>query len=674
MVKQIIKQAGLVSTMGLAALGAAYVTAPAANADYRSDFINKVAQPVREISRQYNLYGSVMMAQATLESGWGQSALAIEANNYFGIKGTYNGQSVTMRTAEYDANGNIYYINAAFRKYPSAKESMNDNGDLIRNGLSWNHAFYSGAWRENASDYKAAAYGLQGKYATAPTYAQSLISVIESNGYSALVDGDTVTSQASMQYPATITQNGRWDGLYEDQPWNVYGNKHIGDAPSYNGRHVMITKEVQTSNGIVWVGFKLNGKMVYMDRAGISRNNFASVNVSGVVRQNGRNDVFYKEAPWNWVGAVWSTPVSKTNLVGKYVTANKSVQSDGVTWYAVNVNGEEQWVDSRAIQVDNTKPVSVNYTAKINQNGRNDALYADKPWSLGATWLQPMTKANGQSVQVTSEWTTADGIKWVGFKYNGRTVYMDARGVQKIGDVQALSGNVMLKGRSGDALYGAMPHGFFGEDWKNWLANLDGSHKMVALKAKMTGANGVVWYQIVLNGQTYWIDSAATVADNSSTRTVNYVASINQNGRNDAIYANQPWNYDGAVWLYSASRYNNKFVTVNAERTTPDGVTWIQYTDANGKQYWMDKAGVRVIGDIQSVNFTKTFNQFNRSDALYLGAPWNFANATWWQTIMQSGQNNKQIKITRQVTIEGVTWYSGVVNGKTVWFDSAAVK
>lgn len=69
-----------------------------------------------------------------------------------------------------------------------------------------------------------------------------------------------------------------------------------------------------------------------------------------------------------------------------------------------------------------------------------------------------------------------------------------------------------------------------------------------------------------------------------------------------------------------------------------------------------------------------TFNQFNRSDALYLGAPWNFANATWWQTIMQSGQNNKQIQITRQVTIEGVTWFSGVVNGKTVWFDSGAVK
>ena len=47
-----------------------------------------------------------MLAQATVESAWGQSGLAQEPNNnLFGIKGSYNGQSVNMNTGEYGNGG-----------------------------------------------------------------------------------------------------------------------------------------------------------------------------------------------------------------------------------------------------------------------------------------------------------------------------------------------------------------------------------------------------------------------------------------------------------------------------------------------------------------------------------------------------------------------------------------
>ena len=65
--------------------------------------------------RQFGVLPSVTAAQAILESAWGQSALATQGHNLFGIKGSYNGQSITMRTAEY-GNGGYYYINDAFRK------------------------------------------------------------------------------------------------------------------------------------------------------------------------------------------------------------------------------------------------------------------------------------------------------------------------------------------------------------------------------------------------------------------------------------------------------------------------------------------------------------------------------------------------------------------------------
>lgn len=85
-------------------------------------------------------YASVMIAQAIVESGWGNSTLASAPNyNLFGIKGSYNGQSVTMPTSEY-VNGQWITVNAAFRKYPSYKESLQDNVTVLKT-TSFSQAF-----------------------------------------------------------------------------------------------------------------------------------------------------------------------------------------------------------------------------------------------------------------------------------------------------------------------------------------------------------------------------------------------------------------------------------------------------------------------------------------------------------------------------------------------------
>ena len=122
-----------------------------------------------------------MVAQATVESAWGQSGLSQEPNNnLFGIKGSYNGQSVNMNTGEY-GNGGYYTTNAGFRKYPSYTESFEDNGALLRNQMG---NYYSGTWVENSNNYaQATQNGLQGKYATDPNYAKTLNSVIATNGF-----------------------------------------------------------------------------------------------------------------------------------------------------------------------------------------------------------------------------------------------------------------------------------------------------------------------------------------------------------------------------------------------------------------------------------------------------------------------------------------------------------
>lgn len=153
-----------------------------------TNFITKYAADVRAVTKSYGLYGSIQMAQASLESAWGASALTKQGLNFFGIKGAYSGQSVIMRTAEYDSKGNLYYVNAAFKKYPNAKASFTDNAKLLKNGPGFSSTYYSGAWRSNAKTYQAAAQGLVGRYATDPAYATKLVSLINSYDLHKLLD------------------------------------------------------------------------------------------------------------------------------------------------------------------------------------------------------------------------------------------------------------------------------------------------------------------------------------------------------------------------------------------------------------------------------------------------------------------------------------------------------
>ena len=146
-------------------------------------FLNQIIPSATIIAAKNDLYASVMMAQAILESGWGTSALASAPNyNLFGIKGNYNGESVNMGTLEDSGGQNYYPINAEFRKYPSYAESLQDYANLLANGTSWNPNYYAGAWKSNAASYQDATAYLTGRYATDTAYSAKLSRIIEQYG------------------------------------------------------------------------------------------------------------------------------------------------------------------------------------------------------------------------------------------------------------------------------------------------------------------------------------------------------------------------------------------------------------------------------------------------------------------------------------------------------------
>lgn len=142
----------------------------------QSEFLNQIKQGAIKSWQTHKILPSISGAQAILESNWGKSELAVKGKNLFGIKGKHNGQSVMINTSEF-INGQWIKVDAAFKKYTSWNESIEDHGAF----------FTSSTWRKNnyavvigGTDYKQVATALSiAGYATDPLYPNKLIKLVE---------------------------------------------------------------------------------------------------------------------------------------------------------------------------------------------------------------------------------------------------------------------------------------------------------------------------------------------------------------------------------------------------------------------------------------------------------------------------------------------------------------
>lgn len=221
------------------------------------DFIKSIAKDAHQIGQKEDLYASVMMAQAILESDSGNSALAQKPNfNLFGIKGTYQGQSVSFNTLEADSTNNMFNITAGFRKYPDTKASLEDYARLIKKGIDGNPNIYRPTWKSEASTYQSATSHLSRTYATDPNYAKKLNSIIK---HYHLTDFDKKEMPSLDKYNHTIHSDDQSQSSfkpfeenqgsssypqgqctwYVDQRMKQFGqyiHSNLGDAHHWNNR------------------------------------------------------------------------------------------------------------------------------------------------------------------------------------------------------------------------------------------------------------------------------------------------------------------------------------------------------------------------------------------------------------------------------------------------------
>lgn len=133
----------------------------------REAYILKYKDIAIKQMQEYGIPASITLSQACIETGYGTSRLARNANNHFGIL-CHDWKGETISLAD---EGKA----ACFRKYNSDIESFNDYAEFLRY-----HSRYASLFDLPISDYVGWAHGLkQAGYATNPQYASALIQVIE---------------------------------------------------------------------------------------------------------------------------------------------------------------------------------------------------------------------------------------------------------------------------------------------------------------------------------------------------------------------------------------------------------------------------------------------------------------------------------------------------------------
>ncbi|WLS85288.1 glycoside hydrolase family 73 protein [Lactobacillus apis] len=140
-------------------------------------FIKEIGPIAKEVDQEFELLPSITIAQACLESDYGQSSLSQKYNNLFGVKGSNPNTSAILKTKEYQ-KGRWIVVKARFQIYDSYEASIRAHARLFQKGTTWNSQQYKHVLA--AKNYQKQAHALvQDGYATDPDYATKLIKLIE---------------------------------------------------------------------------------------------------------------------------------------------------------------------------------------------------------------------------------------------------------------------------------------------------------------------------------------------------------------------------------------------------------------------------------------------------------------------------------------------------------------
>ena len=175
--------------------------------------------------KKSGVLASVTLAQAILESGWGTQELAVNANNFFGMKtqlsgntwpgSTWNGEVYKKETAEQREDGSYYTIVAPFRKYQDVAQSVADHSAYLTGALDDKGNLRYAGLKGEKDARKAFTIIKQGGYATSQDYVEKLMLRVEKYN---LTQYDNVESEGETMKEVKIMLDAGHYGKYNRSP------------------------------------------------------------------------------------------------------------------------------------------------------------------------------------------------------------------------------------------------------------------------------------------------------------------------------------------------------------------------------------------------------------------------------------------------------------------------
>lgn len=248
------------------------------------EFVAYIGPLAQVDMKKSGVLASVTTAQSILESGYGSTELARNANNIFGMKcilsgntwpgSTWDGVSkYTKKTPEDDGTGKLYYITADFRKYKSIADSIADHSAYLLGAMNGNKKRYAGLKGEK-DPAKAIAIIKAGGYATDTKYESKILDIIKRFDLTKYDVSENKQEVGNMKIVESILKNN----------------------PCYS-------KGRKLDNGVK--GLMLHSVGCSQPKAIVFINNwnradFGSACVHGFIDAN--DGTIYQTLPWNWRG------------------------------------------------------------------------------------------------------------------------------------------------------------------------------------------------------------------------------------------------------------------------------------------------------------------------------------------------------------------------------------
>ena len=202
------------------------------------EYIERYKEDAIKEMLMHGVPASITLAQGMLESGNGNSALAVYANNHFGIK-CHNGWTGPTYIMDDDAK------DECFRKYPSVLESYSDHSMFLKT-----RSRYASLFELKRTDYAGWAKGLKAAgYATDPKYADRLIDIIETHK---LHQYDQVDGIPSKDHVATVSSQAP-DKMKMSRVMVFNNRKHVVVKPGDTFYRIAMETDVE-----LWQLYKYN--------------------------------------------------------------------------------------------------------------------------------------------------------------------------------------------------------------------------------------------------------------------------------------------------------------------------------------------------------------------------------------------------------------------------------